>query len=142
MASSSRDLLASPVIEGVASQTGGAAPEPAIVESESADDIVLRANASQPGFLILADTFYPGWKAEVDGREEEIRPANGAFRAIPLPAGRHEVRFSYDSAAVRWGWIATLLGFVLAAGIGAVALVRRRKRPHSDSLGTSPARPL
>ena len=137
VASSSRELLASPVIEGVASRAAGAAPEPAVVESEGADEVRLRANSSQAGFLILADTFYPGWKAEVDGHDEPIRPANGSFRAIPIAAGRHEVRFAYESAAVRWGWTATLLGLACAAGIGAVALARRRRKPGSAS-GTDP----
>jgi hypothetical protein len=115
--SSSRDLLASPVIEGVPARSTGAAPEPATVEGESDDEIVLTAYSAQPGYLVLADTFYPGWKAEVDGEEEEIEAANGAFRAIPLAAGRHEVRFSYESAVVRWGWIVTLLGLLCAAGV-------------------------
>ena len=76
---------------------------------------------------MLADTFYPGWKATVDGREEQIKPANGAFRAIPIAAGRHDVRFSYDSAAVRWGWIASLLGLLCTAGLAVLGLLRRRR---------------
>ena len=135
--SRSRELLESPVIEGVEPGAAKAPPEAAVVKSEGPDEVRLRADSSQPGFLILADTFYPGWKAEVDGREEEVRTANGAFRAIPIAAGRHEVRFAYESAAVRWGWIATLFGLACAAGIGAVALARRRRKPGSAS-GTDP----
>ena len=73
---------------------------------------------------MLADSFYPGWKARVDGKEEKIEPANGAFRAIPIAAGRHEVRFSYESAAVRWGWILCLLGLLCTAGLAVVAFPR------------------
>jgi hypothetical protein len=127
-ASTSAQLLESPVIEGATPRaTAGAAAEPARVESEEADEIVLSADAGRGGFLVLADTFYPGWKAEVDGREAEIRPANAAFRAIALPPGRHEVRFAYESAAVRWGWIATLLGLAVAAAVAVAALALRRR---------------
>jgi hypothetical protein len=124
-ASSSRQLRASPAIEGVPAPSGDAPPEPATIERESGDEVVLSASSSGPGYLVLTDSFYPGWKAWVDGREEKIVPANGAFRAIPLAAGRHEVRFSYESAAVRLGWIASLIGLLGAAALAAFALARR-----------------
>ncbi len=131
-ASTSRQLFASPVIEGVAARRAGPAPEPATVERQSDDEVVLSATASTPGYLVLDDTFYPGWKAEVDGHDEEIEPANGAFRAIRLDAGRHEVSFAYESAAVRWGWIVSLLGLLCAAGLAGFALVRRRRASASS----------
>jgi hypothetical protein len=55
----------------------------------------IRADLSRPGYLVLADTFYPGWQAYVDGQRVEILRANYAFRALPLDAGEHEVRFQY-----------------------------------------------
>jgi hypothetical protein len=130
--STSRQLLASPVIEGVAARSAGAAPEPATVERQSDDEVVLSTDSAAPGYLVLADSFYPGWKAEVDGQGEEIDPANGAFRAIRLDAGRHEVRFAYESAAVRWGWIVSLVGLLCTAGLAGFALVRRRRASASS----------
>lgn len=47
------------------------------------------------GMLFISDTFYPGWKAEVDGIETKIYKANFAFRAIPVSEGKHEVRMIY-----------------------------------------------
>jgi hypothetical protein len=117
MGSSSRQLEASPVIEGAGGRAGGAPPEPARVVRDSDDEVVLSTDSARPGYLVLADTFYPGWKAEVDGREEKIDPANAAFRAIPLAAGPHEVRFAYESEAVRWGWILSLAGLLLTAAV-------------------------
>lgn len=120
-ASTSRQLLRSPVIEGVRSRSGAARPEPATVTRDDDDEVVLSATASSPGYLVLADSFYPGWKAWVDGEEEKIEPANGAFRAIPIAAGRHEVRFSYESEAVRWGWILSLIGILSTAALAVFA---------------------
>jgi hypothetical protein len=55
----------------------------------------IRAVLSQPGYLVLADTFYPGWLVYVDGRRVETLRANYAFRAVALGAGEHEVGFQY-----------------------------------------------
>jgi hypothetical protein len=131
-ASGSRQLLANPVIEGVAARSGRGAPEAARVERESDDEVVLSATARTPGYLVLTDSFYPGWKATVDGKEEEIEPANGAFRAIPLAPGRHQVRFAYESAAVRWGWILSLVGLLCTAGLAIFALPRERRTSASS----------
>jgi hypothetical protein len=76
--------------------------------------------------LVLTDTWFPGWTATVDGRDVPILRANVAFRAVPVPAGRHLVAFEYRPASVRTGaWIS---GIAFAAATLAVlsGLVRRR----------------
>ena len=59
--------------------------------------------------LILADHYYPGWVAELDGKEIEILKANLLNRAVLVPAGRHHLRFAYRPRSL---W----LGIVGAAG--------------------------
>lgn len=49
----------------------------------------------EPGQLILADTYYPGWRVTVDGEEREILRVHHAFRAVALSAGKHRVVFVY-----------------------------------------------
>jgi hypothetical protein len=47
------------------------------------------------GFFVLADLYYPGWTATVDGRPAQVYKANYAFRAVALGEGRHEIVFRY-----------------------------------------------
>ena len=75
-----------------------------------------------PGTLVLLDSYYPGWRAFVDGGETEIRNANFAFRAVRVPAGRHRVDFVYRPRSFYAGLTLTLISAVL----GLVLLVTPR----------------
>ena len=58
--------------------------------------VAFEVETSAPGYLVLADTWYPGWSATVDGRTVPVLRANIAFRAVALPEpGKHRVVFSY-----------------------------------------------
>jgi uncharacterized membrane protein YfhO len=86
-------------------------------------------DARRPGHLVLADTYYPGWKAKVDGREQPIRAANASFRAVRVPAGRHVVEFAYEPLSFRAGAAISALSVLgIAAGLALPAVVRRRRR--------------
>ena len=79
------------------------------VTSEDSEGLTIETDAPADGFLLLADTYYPGWRAEVDGTPAPIYRANLSVRAVPLPKGRHEVRFTYDPPGVRLGVRTTLV---------------------------------
>ncbi len=87
----------------------------------------LRVTLNQAGYLVLQDSYYPGWRATVNGQPTRIYPANVIGRAIYLPAGEQTVRFSYRPYPF-WG------GVGLAAGlVGVIVIVwgrtfTRRKR--------------
>jgi hypothetical protein len=53
--------------------------------------------------LVLTDTFYPGWKAKIDGQESQVFRANFLFQAILAPAGKHDVTFEYDPLSFKLG---------------------------------------
>ena len=75
--------------------------------------VVLQYNAESFKFLYLSDTYYPGWRAYVDGKETKIYRANLAFRAIKVPGGRHTVVFKYVPMSFYIGLALTLLGIAL-----------------------------
>ncbi len=68
------------------------------------------------GFLVLSDTYYPGWKAYVDGREERIYRADYLLRAISLSPGFHKVKFIFDPLSFKLGLWMTLVTFFSLGG--------------------------
>ena len=66
-----------------------------ILKSGSQQELVLEVVAEGAGYLLLADTYYPGWTAAVNGEEHEIRRVNGWMRAVSVPAGPTIVDFRY-----------------------------------------------
>ena len=83
---------------------GGAAQ---IVRYEDEEVAVALAD-STGGILVLSDTYYPGWRAFVDGVERPILRANHVFRAVVVPAGAREVVFSYEPDSFRYGLLVSV----------------------------------
>jgi hypothetical protein len=84
--------------------------------------VTLAVNAPAPSALVLADQFYPGWRATVDGAPAPVERANGIFRRVHVPPGRHTVTFAYRPAAFRIG----LYLMLLAAAVGGFRLGARK----------------
>jgi Bacterial membrane protein YfhO len=108
----------SPVIEHVAAPAAGGSPPqptPAHFETDGVKGMRLDVDAERPGRLILNDTWYPGWKATVDGRSVPIEHANVAFRAVQVPAGKHLVEFTYRPSSVRIGEVVSVLAALAIA---------------------------
>jgi hypothetical protein len=76
--------------------------------------VVVEADAETAAYLVLADTFDPGWSATVDGRPAPIWPAYVAFRAVYLPPGKHTVLFTYRPAGFELGLALSGCGILLA----------------------------
>jgi hypothetical protein len=51
--------------------------------------------AAGPGLLVLSEIDYPGWRVEVDGEPAELQTVHEVLRAVDLPAGEHQVVFSF-----------------------------------------------
>jgi hypothetical protein len=106
--------------------------DPAAITLYAPHRVVIEAGSEAGGFLILTDSYYPGWQAYVDGQEARIYRADYLFRAVFLEPGRHTVEFRYRPMSFRIG-----LAIALAAGaiVGAVAVfsfvVRGRRRASS-----------
>ncbi len=59
------------------------------------NELEVECRSLRPAFLLLLDSYYPGWKASVNGRPADILRADYNFRGVPIPAGPSSVRFVY-----------------------------------------------
>jgi hypothetical protein len=85
--------------------------------------VTIRASLDGPGYLVLADTWYPGWRATVDDQPAEILRANYAYRAVHLDGGEHIVEMVYRPDSVLVGGVVSLVAvLVIVAGL---AVARR-----------------
>jgi Bacterial membrane protein YfhO len=88
------------------------------VRNYSDDQVILDAKMDRDGVVVLTDTFYPGWKATVDGKPAPIHAADYAFRGVFVPQGDHTVVFSYDPVSFKAGVALALLAVIgLAEGL-------------------------
>ncbi|MGC8837901.1 MAG: hypothetical protein ACP5UM_05740 [Anaerolineae bacterium] len=84
------------------------------------------------GWLVLADAFYPGWRAWVDGVPTPIYRADYVLRAVPLGPGAHWVEFRYEPVPFRVGcWVS---GLAWAGTLASLALLARRQEEGSPPL--------
>jgi hypothetical protein len=97
--------------------------------SESNNRVRLIVKATENTFLVLNDTYFPGWKAFVDGKETKIYRADYTFRAIPLNAGTYQVEFVYDPLSFKLGAAISILGI-----IGCIGICLIRKKPNNKKV--------
>jgi hypothetical protein len=105
-------------------ETGDTTSDHVEIKDYDAEHVSLDVSTHQPGFLILADTFYPGWQVSVDATSTPLYRADYIFRAVPLSPGQHKVQFEYRPASFFWG--ALISGCSLILTILITALIRRR----------------
>jgi hypothetical protein len=121
------DLRACALLEGwdgVSRPGGGAADfRPAQVAEYRPNRVTVRVDPGPPGYLVLADVWYPGWRCAVDGRDATLYRADYLFRAVELHEGAHEVVFTFDPASYRRGRAISLaaLGVVVLTGFAMIA---------------------
>ncbi|MDO8603300.1 MAG: YfhO family protein [Candidatus Omnitrophota bacterium] len=79
--------------------------------------VEIKAESSAPKFLVLSDTYYPGWKVYVDGKADKIYRADYILRAVYLKPGKHIVKFTYDPFSFKIGAIITLATIGILLGL-------------------------
>jgi len=102
-----------PAFEATPKQSSGQVQ----IVSYAADQVELNLADHQGGILVLSDTYYPGWKALVDGIEGEILRANHVFRAVAVEPGARQVVFRYVPSSLYQGCAVSLIALFLLSGL-------------------------
>jgi hypothetical protein len=91
--------------------------------------VQVSVRTQRDGLLVLGDPWYPQWRVEVDGRPAELLRVDHAFRGVRVPAGSHQVVFTYQDRALQAG---AALSTLTAAALVTLWLWRRRVRRAAE----------
>ena len=96
------------------------------VVADDGNSVQVAVNAAQASFLVLDDTYYPGWQVWIDCKRADVHQADYVLRAVPVPAGKHVVVFVYAPLSYLVGLLCTCATALLVLG-AAIVLVRRSR---------------
>jgi hypothetical protein len=105
-----------------------------LVTDEQNARVTLRARLTRPSVVLLGDTWAPGWGVRVDGRPAQALQADVVLRGVAVPAGEHEIVWSYRVPGLRAGTVLSLLA-LLTTLVWAGALVVRARRARRSPTG-------
>jgi O-antigen/teichoic acid export membrane protein len=92
---------------------GSCALKPVSIDKYSSTEVVVKSDQACAGWLVLSDSYFPGWIAQIDSADTPLYRADYNFRAVYVPAGAHTVRFKYSPVSFRAGIIGSFLGAML-----------------------------
>ena len=117
----------------------------ATITSYGPQRVVLDVALDEPGLVVLADVYYPGWRLTIDGRPAPIYRANRLMRGAAVTSGKHRLVYTYHPRSFRVGTWTTTAGlaalFVLAVGCFRHPVSPRIGPPRNTS-GDDPEGPL
>ncbi|MFY9579260.1 MAG: YfhO family protein [Gaiellaceae bacterium] len=106
----------------------GGSPGTATVTHSSTNTLDVAIHAFRASWLVVADSWDPGWGARLDTRPVDVMPGNYTMRVVRVPAGTHRVSFTYRPRGFTAG-VAVSGATVAVAILGiAVALLAGRRR--------------
>lgn len=105
-------------------------PGAARIVSFAPEQVAVEAETQRPALLVIAEAWYPGWHARVNGTEAPCVPVNAWMRGVPVPAGRSQILLTYRSRFLVLGGCISLLT------LAGLALLLRRGAPHPREHGS------
>lgn len=100
---------------------------PQIITS-NVNEVILHTSNPCNAVLSTSDVYYPGWKAEIDGKGSELLKSNASFRAMFVPSGDHTVRLYYSPAIYYIAGLISLTGLIVYGILIRLIFISRRRR--------------
>jgi hypothetical protein len=107
------DLQRTVVLQGAAPQLEACDAGSVEIKRYRPTHVALRADVACRSMVVLADAWFPGWKAYVDGKPAQIHAAYNVVRGVVVDAGQHEVTVVYRPASVYTGAALALIGIAI-----------------------------
>ncbi len=118
----------------------GPAP-PVAIKTYGNSRIELAVDAPGPGFVVLADSYYPAWTAAVNGAPAPVFRANLTVMAVPVGPGPTRLELAFDAGGFKRAArvsLAALAACLLLAGADFWRRRRRRMREGATGVGIGP----
>ncbi|MEO8288880.1 MAG: YfhO family protein [Chloroflexota bacterium] len=87
----------------------------------------LEVDAARPSLLVVAESYYPGWHATMDGQPTVTLRANYLSQGVVVPQGKHTIELKYEPDSFKYGTIVSLFGLLGLCGLGVWARFRRNR---------------
>jgi hypothetical protein len=101
--------------------------EEAIVDRYSPNEIIIKTESENPGFLVLSEVWYPSWKVYVDGKLSQVLKTDYTLMSVYVGSGNHTVQFVYDDQLLKTGITVSSITVILLATITSIYVIRRRR---------------
>jgi len=118
--------------DGFTAPVEGADPGSCRIVHDGSARVEVVVEAGQPCWLVLADTWFPGWEARVDGEPRLILRANSLHRAVRVEPRDRVVTFTYSPRSWRAGLIISLATVLLVGVCFGLAVFRRRREGRGN----------
>ncbi|MEM4260031.1 MAG: YfhO family protein [Candidatus Woesearchaeota archaeon] len=89
--------------------------------------IIVQTDSECNGFLVLNETYYPGWKARIDsGKKKDVLKVNYCFMGIAIPGGKHIIDFIFEPKSLKIGFYISFATFLFGVVIFIIALIKKK----------------
>jgi hypothetical protein len=108
----------------------------------SPNRVTVKTTQEGNGFLVLLDSYFPGWTVTVDGQEEKILRANYFYRAVQLGPGEHTLEFDYLPEGFKEGLIISSISLLILIVLPFCKPIKRRQIQPAMPSDSDPEKPI
>jgi hypothetical protein len=104
------------------------------VNSENSKAEVLEVNnhsmkirTFSPGLVVISDTWYPKWKAKINGQETSVYRVNNSMRGVVSPSADSEIELYYDNGNISFFLVLSLFTLIVVFAYGTFDYFKNKK---------------
>ena len=124
-----------PISESAVIAEADSGPTPSLASGkiisveQTPQEVRLLAALDTPALIVRNESFYPGWRAEIDGHPVKLLRVNNYVQGVIVPAGEHKVRFYFAPKSLRYGIAVSVFSLFVVLILFIRAERRLRREP-------------
>lgn len=101
-----------------------------IAQSKEGNIVTNVSNAADGAILVCTQTFYPGWRAKIDGHDANVFPVNIKHIGVQVPIGNHRIEFLYQPDSFTYGALVSAVALGITVVLMAFGFFRSLWHTH------------